>query len=183
MKRVLQIGVLCLGSLAAGQPAWADDEERKNWGNDPFIKISTAIPGCPQPLGPLLTEKEWRGQADNRAERGNSCWLAGRCRLSNAYRHDTEIAETVQRRLTAMSDSAGGAINWQEKSTLWLTLQRRFILVHGCVSADFDKNAFVAALAETADVDTVVDQTIVGTSASPVPYELAAPAGAAAAPR
>jgi hypothetical protein len=131
------------------------DGARENRGNDPFLRVSSAIADCPAPPGPLETEQEWLDEAHYRIERGNSCWIAGRCRLSNSYDYDQEIAQSVTRRL----DSLNASLQWREKTSLWLTLQRRFIYLDGCVSRDFDTARFVSALGETADVEKVIDRT------------------------
>jgi hypothetical protein len=133
------------------------DEPRTNRGDDPFMHISSAIAGCPTPPGPFETLQEWNDEAHYRIERGNSCWIAGRCRLSNSYLYDKEIAESVTRRLASLNAS----IPWREKTSLWLTLQRRFIYVDGCVARDFDRARFLSGLGETADVDKVIDRTVV----------------------
>jgi hypothetical protein len=61
----------------------------------------------------------------------------------------------VTRRLNSLNAS----LQWREKTSLWLTLQRRFIYLDGCVSRDFDTARFVSALGETADVEKVIDRT------------------------
>ena len=155
----------CLLASIASRPALADDL-RSNRGNDPFFQISKAIPQCPAPLGPMETEQEWQSEAHYRIERGNSCWVEGRCRLSNSYRYDAEIAEAVQRRLSTINM----ATHWREQSSLWLMLQRRFIYVQGCVSPSFDKDKFLSELAKTADVDKVIDNTTTRPEATPLPY-------------
>ncbi|KND60240.1 hypothetical protein BVER_05062c [Candidatus Burkholderia verschuerenii] len=132
-----------------------DDAARINRGNDPFLHVSSTISGCPTPQGPFVTQQEWLDEAHYRIERGNSCWIAGRCRLSNSYDYDKDIAESVTRRLNALS----AAMDWRDKTSLWLTIQRRFIYLDGCVSRDFDRAHFVPALGETADVERVIDRT------------------------
>jgi hypothetical protein len=165
MKCLILYCVGCIVAFTASRPLFADDL-RSNRGNDPFFQISAAIAQCPQPLGPLETEHEWLDEAHYRIERGNSCWVEGRCRLSNAYLYDTEIAETVKRRLQSINQ----AMHWRERSTLWLTLQRRFIYVQGCVSSDFDKDTFLSELAKTADVDKIIDNTTTDPKSTSLPY-------------
>lgn len=155
----LLIGITAVQALAQGS--------RSNRGHDPFIQISQAIAHCPAPLGPLETEKEWLDDSHYRIERGNSCWIEGRCRLSNAYLYDAEIAEAVQRRLATINL----ATHWREQSTLWLTLQRRFIYVEGCVAPGFDKHTFITELAKTADVERVIDNTVSDPHAAQLPYK------------
>lgn len=142
------------------------DETRVNRGNDPFFQISKAIADCPVPLGPFETEQEWLDDAHYRIERGNSCWVEGRCRLSNGYLYDKEIQEAVGRRLTSINYTT----HWRDSTTLWFTLQRRFIYVEGCVSPDFDKQKFLTELGKTADVDRVIDNTMTDPKGKP-PYK------------
>ncbi|OXC75952.1 hypothetical protein BSU04_24860 [Caballeronia sordidicola] len=170
MRSLIRHYAWCLLVSISSQPALADDL-RSNHGNDPFFQISKAIPECPIPLGPLETEQEWVSEAHYRIERGNSCWVEGRCRLSNSYRYDAEIAEAVQRRLSMINI----AMHWREQSSLWLLLQRRFIYVQGCVSPAFNKDEFLSELAKTADVDKVIDNTITDPKTKPLPYPPSAP--------
>ena len=65
-----------------------------------------------------------RRAAHSRAERGTSCWLAGRCATPNAYADDRDIAQSVRVRF-ARSRSFRGA-------SLWITVQRGFVWVEGC---------------------------------------------------
>ncbi|SAK54338.1 hypothetical protein AWB76_01961 [Caballeronia temeraria] len=141
--------------LAAAAHMTCAGEPLANRGNDPFLHVSSAIADCPAPRGPLETDQEWLDEAHYRIERGNSCWIAGRCRLANSYDYDKEIAESVTRRLNSLNAS----LQWREQTSLWLTLQRRFIYLDGCVSRDFDTARFVSALGETADVEKVIDRT------------------------
>jgi hypothetical protein len=151
--------------LVTAVPAGAETS-RANHGNDPFFEVSSAISACPVPLGPLETEQEWLAESHYRIERGNSCWWEGRCRLSNSYLYDREIEEAVKRRLTNIEPST----HWREHTTLWLTLQRRFIYVEGCVAPDFDKQAFLSGLAKTADVERVIDDTTADPASDALPY-------------
>ncbi len=158
---------VCCIVLAFASHAAIAAAPRTNHGNDPFFQISTAVAHCPTPLGPVQTDQEWLDDAHYRIERGNSCWVEGRCRLSNAYRYDTEIVDAVQRRLNAINP----ATHWRENSTLWLTLQRRFIYVQGCVSKEFDTAKFLTMLGETADVEQVIDNTTASPDKRPLPYK------------
>lgn len=164
MKRLIGTCAYALSVVLASRCAWAEGA-RLNRGNDPFFQISQAVPGCPVPLGPFETEAEWLGEGHYRVERGNSCWWEGRCRLSNSYRYDKEIAESVKRRLVNIERLT----HWKTSTTLWLMLQRRFVYVQGCVAPGFDKRAFLAELAKTADVERVIDETMSDPTAPP-PY-------------
>jgi len=164
MKSAIRLIVYC-GLFLVGIDSAFSDDTLKNRGNDPFFRISNALAECPVPLGPLITEQQWLGESHYRVERGNSCWIEGRCRLSNAYNYDEEIAVAVQRRLTSIA----AATRWKDQTSLWLVLQRRFIYLQGCVSPDFDKKTFLFELGKTADVDQVVDQTMVGVPNTKIP--------------
>lgn len=94
-------------------------------------------------------------ESHHRIEHGNHCWLEGRCRLPNAFDYDNEIAESTRRRLQWLSTTLP---EWTQ-STLWVTVYQRWLLVQGCVSHDFPKEKFFAALGEVPDAERVVDET------------------------
>jgi hypothetical protein len=123
----LALAATCIGTHAQTPP------ERRNWFDDPFFQISHAVPGCPVPVGPRLTEAERRVEAHHRAERGTTCWLAGQCRQPNAYAYDAGIAAAFQSALKSGPTLAG--------STLWVTVQGRVVYIEGCAG-----NAVAAAL-------------------------------------
>jgi len=116
---------LCFG--LAG-PARADDApQRRNWFDDPFFQIAAALPACPVPRGPFITEAERRVQAHHRAEKGTSCWLAGRCERANFYSYDQDIAAALRAALPQQADLLSG-------SSLWVTVQGRVVYLEGCVA-------------------------------------------------
>jgi len=137
----------------------------RNYGNDPFVRVSSAVSGCPEPTGPRVSEDEWKREAHHRIEEGNHCYAEGRCRLANAYQYDAEIAETLQRRLQDLRRTLPA---WQN-SSLWIMVRGRWLTVQGCVGKDFDRAAFVAAMREIPDVEKVIDQTT-ATPSRGVPY-------------
>ena len=105
-------------------------ETLKNHYNDPFVQVTAAIAACPQPRGPFMTEREAQMEAHPRIERGTSCFMAGTCTEPNAYRYDLRIAKAAQDAVTkALYRDAKLA-----RSSVWLTVQRRFVFVHGCVA-------------------------------------------------
>lgn len=120
---------------------------RKNWYGDPFFALSAAAAACPTPLGPRMTREEAADDAHYRAERGTSCWLAHRCSKPNSYMYDADIATAVRNQLRDAPLLAG--------TSLWITVQRRFVYVDGCVPADFDRLALQRRLAAIQDVDRV----------------------------
>jgi hypothetical protein len=130
-------------------PAQAQDaaERLRNPFGDPFL-LATSGRACPTPLGPAYTETERRVEAHSRAERGTSCWLAGLCAEPNAYRYDAANAAAAVAALRADPALADSAI--------WVTAQRRFVYLEGCVA-----DAAQAARAETVvkalgDVERVI---------------------------
>ena len=155
--------LLPLAALVGAMPLAAQDAaERRNWFNDPFFQIAAQAPRCPVPLGPYLTAAEQRAEAHYRAERGTSCWLAGRCARSNAYAYDQEIARALQARVGELKPASG--------SSLWVTVQRRIVFIEGCVPS----RRRVAALEAWAKGVPDVDQVLVHVSTGPkaqAPYK------------
>ena len=149
--------------------AQADPPRLLNPFNDPFIQATAGRP-CPAPLGPAYTETERRVEAHSRLERGTTCWLAGLCAEPNAYRYDAANAIAAAAALRRDPALAG--------TTLWLTAQRRFIYIEGCV-ADAAQAAHAEALVKAlADVDRVIPALAL--PGEKPPYALA---GAASRPR
>ena len=149
--------------------AQADPPRLLNPFNDPFIRATVGRP-CPEPLGPAYTEAERRVEAHSRVERGTSCWLAGLCAEPNAYRYDAANAIAAAAALRGDPALAG--------TTLWLTAQRRFIYIEGCV-ADAGQAARAEALVKAlADVDQVIPALAL--PGEKPPYTVA---GAASRPR
>lgn len=155
--------MLCALWLLASTAQAGDD--LRNYGEDPFFQVSSAIPNCPEPAGPRITEAEWKRDAHHRIEHGNHCWIEGRCRLPNAFGYDKEIADTTRRRLQWLSANLPA---WRQ-STLWITVWQRWILVQGCVAPDFPTAKFIGALREVPDAERVIDQTTAN-PARTVPY-------------
>lgn len=176
MKRA-RIVILGLAAAFAGHaaaqtvaPASASvsvSAERRNWYNDPFIELSNAFPGCPVPLGPLITHAQMETDAHYRVEQGTSCWLAHECSKPNSYLYDAPIADAARLRF-----SGDPVLNG---TSLWLTIQRRFIYAEGCADASFDRVAFQRRLEALPDVQHVYLR-ITGDPRGRPPYKtLAAP--------
>ncbi|WP_322012427.1 BON domain-containing protein [Paraburkholderia sp. J12] len=120
---------------------------RKNWYNDPFFALSDAVSACPLPLGPLMTQAEAEDDAHYRVERGTTCWLAHKCTKPNSYLYDADIAAAIRQQLQGESMLAG--------TSVWITVQRRFVYAEGCVGAAFDRDALERRLAAIPDVEQV----------------------------
>jgi BON domain-containing protein len=147
--------LLLLAGLAHSQPALP--QERRNWFDDPFFQVSAGLPACPVPMGPLLTRDEQRAEAHGRIERGTSCWLAGKCRDSNAYRYDKGLAPQVEAALKAVPGI--------ERSSVWVTIQRRWVFLEGCVASRRQAAQLERAVRQVPEVESVVPALIVGNDA------------------
>jgi len=126
------------------------DEPRTNAFDDPFGQATAGLPGCPVPPGPLYSVEEARLQAHGRAERGTSCYRAGRCRLPNAYLYDRELHPRVVRFIQQDGRFAD--------TSVWITVQRRWVLVEGCVRSREQGLALEDALRTVDDVEAVLGQ-------------------------
>lgn len=136
-------GIAAPGAVAQA-PAGA---ELRNWYNDPFFALSSAIRDCPLPLGPLMSKAEADDDAHYRVERGTTCWLAHKCTKPNSYLYDADIAAAIRQQLQGDAMLAD--------TSVWITVQRRFVYAEGCVSAGFDSAALERRLAAIADVEQV----------------------------
>lgn len=122
--------------------------ERRNWYYDPFWALSHSIAECPTPLGPLMTRAQMEDDAHYRVERGTTCWLAHRCSKPNAYLYDKPIAGELKKRFADGDPALAG-------TSIWITIQRRFVYAEGCVSASFDRDALRRRLEALPDVERV----------------------------
>jgi hypothetical protein len=147
--------LLLLGGAVHCQSALP--QERRNWFDDPFFQVSAGLPACPVPLGPLLTADEQRREAHERIERGTSCWLAGKCRDSNAYRYDKPLAPQVEAALKSVPGI--------ERSSVWVTVRRRWVFLEGCVATSAQLAQLERAAREVPDVEAVVPALSVGREA------------------
>lgn len=153
--------VACIALASTGR-AMAD-EGLRNWFDDPFFQISSAIADCPLPAGPFVTETERRVQAHRRAEKGTTCWLAGECERPNAYVYDADIAAALRAALRERPRFAD--------TTLWVTVQGRVLYVEGCVtqaSTTSELEAFARALPHVQQTSVIVRVDAAGR----VPYKV-----------
>jgi hypothetical protein len=143
-----------------------EDQALKNWFNDPFFQVRNALPACPVPLGPLITEAQRNEEAHYRVERGTSCWMAGKCEKPNSYLYDAPIAEAVRQRFSASPEFAD--------ASLWITVQRRFVIVQGCITHAEQAARIESMIAVVPDVERVILQ-LISTPHEKPPYPLASP--------
>ncbi|HXA46517.1 MAG TPA: BON domain-containing protein [Burkholderiaceae bacterium] len=142
----------------------AADGELKNWFNDPFFQVRDAIKACPIPLGPLMTEAQRRNEAHYRVERGTSCWLEGKCDKPNAYLYDAPIAAAIGQRF-----SQSPAF---QDTSLWITVQRKFVIVQGCIADANQAGQIETLIKAEPDVDRVILQLVTNPHETP-PYIMA----------
>jgi hypothetical protein len=165
--RNTEIVVATSAALLCVAPVWPQGDSGRllNPFGDPFVQ-ATSGRRCPAPLGPAYSETERRVEAHSRAERGTTCWLAGLCAEPNAYRYDAANAAAA---VGALRGDAALAT-----SAIWVTAQRRFIYLEGCV-ADAAQAARAEALVQAlADVDRVIPALALPGERSP--YAVAASA-------
>ncbi len=141
-------------------------DARRNPFDDPFVVVTNGLAGCPRAEAPLLTEEQIRNEAHDRAQRGTSCWLAGRCRLHNAYLYDKEIVPRVVKAVQADGRHSD--------TSVWALGQRRWVWLKGCVSRPEQRDALERLVRGIDDVEGVVNEMMVGTGGKP-PYKTAAP--------
>ncbi|HEY1998152.1 BON domain-containing protein [Paraburkholderia sp.] len=159
--------VFLLWLWLSGATAHAQETERKNWYNDPFFALSQTYPGCPLPLGPLMTRAQMEDDAHYRVERGTTCWLAHKCTKPNSYLYDAGIADAIRAHFTDTHAFDG--------TSLWITVQRRFVYAEGCAPASFDQRALQQQLEAIPDVEQVFIRVSTDRH-GPLPYKtLAAP--------
>ena len=167
MNRTARTGwLLAAGLLAAPAQAQPGDGLRLNPFGDPFVQATHGLPGCPTPLGPAYDAAGMRQEAHQRAERGTTCWLEKTCTEPNAYRYDAGIAERVVQALQGDARFAG--------SSVWVTVQRRFVYLEGCVADAAQAEALERAAQAVPEVDRVLPLLQAGGQGRP-PYTTAQP--------
>ena len=157
------LGALWLVLFAANA---LSQERRHNPFDDPFLVVTSGLASCPRAEAPLYTEEQIRNEAHDRSQRGTSCWLAGRCRLHNAYLYDKEIVPRVVKAVQADGRYAD--------TSVWALGQRRWVWLKGCVSKPEQREALERLVRLIDDVEGVVNELMVGTGGTP-PYKTATP--------
>jgi hypothetical protein len=154
----LMVASACAQAPAGGAP-------RTNAFNDPFVQVTSALPQCPVPEGPLYTPAEVRELAHVRSQHGGSCYRVGRCRLPNSYLYDAEIIPRVQLYLREDGRFAD--------TSVWVLGERRLVTLMGCVQTAEQAQAMEKAVALVDDVMGVVNLLQVGTARDGVRYPVA----------
>ena len=152
----------------------ATAEPLENHYNDPFIQITRANKNCPLPRGPFMTLQEARAEAHPRIERGTTCFRARKCTEPNSYRYDARIAQAAQLAATAAVLKSPSLSD----SSVWITVQRRFIFVHGCVARREQIARWETLFRRVSDVEYVgADLAVMAAGKLPkrVPYPIMPP--------
>ena len=153
MSRLAAVALLAAVAAGDAGPDPAQDDERANWFNDPFVQVTAAIARCPPQQEPRITRSQMRAESHWRAERGTSCYQSGRCRLPNAYLYDREIIPRVSKAILADGRFAD--------TSIWIEGQRRWVWLKGCVARP-EQIAQLEQLARAIDdVEAVVNQLVV----------------------
>ena len=158
MNRTLALLLLACAACAANA------QERRNAFDDPFLQVTQALPGCPEPRGPGFTDEEVRKEAHVRAQHGTSCYRVGRCRLPNSYLYDQEIIPR-----TAQYIRMDGRF---DDTAVWVLGERRIVTLMGCVKTKEQAEEMERSVLLVDDVMGVVNYLMVGTQGKPK-YELA----------
>jgi hypothetical protein len=162
-RGAIALALFPFAHLAAGADADADGKELRNWFDDPFFVVRSAVAGCPLPLGPLTTGDEMRTQTHNRSERGTRCWQEGRCSRPNSFLYDNDIAAAVRARFAQSKD--------YRDTSLWVTVQRRIVWVEGCVKPTYRSGQLEQMIRSVTDVELVI-VNVRKREGDPVPYRV-----------
>ena len=155
MKRLVVIFLLVAAACGDGAVA----QERRNVFDDPFLQVTSALPGCPVPAPPGYTEEEVRAEAHVRSQHGVSCHRSGRCRLPNSYLYDKEIVPRVRQYIR--EDGRFG------DTSVWVRGERRVVTLLGCVKSKEQAAQMEQAVLLVDDVMGVVNYLMVGTKEPP----------------
>lgn len=156
MSPGVMLRLACTAALVSASAALADPpggDERGNWFGDPFVEVTHAITRCPTPTGPAIARSQIPAEEHDRAQRGTSCWLAGRCRLPNAYQYDAEIVPRVKKAILYDGRFAD--------TSLWVEGRRRWIWLDGCVARAEQAAQLEQLVRAIDDVEGVVNRLVV----------------------
>ncbi len=106
-----------------------------------------------------MSERDAKAEAHQRIERGTTCFNEGKCRQANAYFYDADIA----RRAAQAARDAIIRDRSLATSSVWITVQRRFVFIQGCVKRPEQIAQWEAIMKSVADVDYVSADLAVGT--------------------
>jgi hypothetical protein len=143
----------------------ASAAELRNWFDDPFFQVTSAVPGCPEPAGPRVTAAERLAQSHRRAEKGTTCWLAKEegCQRAIAFAYDRDIASEIRAAMQASGQF--------RDTSLWITVQGRVVYAEGCVAREAQGAEVEQLVRSLPHVQQVISIVMVKGKAAP-PYRL-----------
>jgi hypothetical protein len=162
MKKTTALALM----LASFLIARADAQEATNYFNDPFLPVTSAMPGCPVPAPPAFTAAQVRAEEHVRSQHGGSCFRVGRCRLPNSYLYDREIIPRVQLYIREDGRFAD--------TSIWVLGERRIVTLMGCVQTKEQSLELERTVGLVDDVMGVVNYLMVGTEGKTL-YKVAGP--------
>ncbi len=113
--------------IAAGTAGAAGSAEAGNpYDDPPPLRATAGVVDCPPPPVRVLSPEAARLEAHQRAERGTSCWLAGRCPPGGDYAGDRELNDRVASAIAADPRFA--------TATIWVETLRKFVTLKGCLA-------------------------------------------------
>jgi len=121
---------------------------------DPFAQATHGSAACPDVKPPYVTLERMHIIAHERAERGTTCALEGRCEPGGAYKRDPEINERVRAAVAAEGRFAD--------TSIWVTTTRKFVTLQGCIHSKAERRALVAFVARQPGVERVLDELAIG---------------------
>jgi len=121
---------------------------------DPFAQATRGFAACPEIKPPYVTLERMHIIAHERAERGTTCALEGRCEPGGAYKRDPEINERVRAAIAAERKFAD--------TSVWITTTRKFVTLQGCVRTKAERRSLVAFVTKLPGVERVLDDLAVG---------------------
>jgi len=152
--------------IALAAPGASADEIVRNWFDDPFFQVRSAIAACPMPLGPYVNEEQRMHETHYRLERGLRCYLEKKCSKPSSYMYDADIAAAVRARFDTSPRL--------RDASLWVTVQRRFVWVEGCVRSPRGQREIEAVLRGVPDVEKVI-VFVSADPRAPAPYRTLGP--------
>ena len=164
MKKLIALAVMLAGLLI--RPSLA--QEATNYFDDPFLPVTSAMPGCPAPAPPAFTAAQVRAEEHVRSQHGGSCFRVGRCRLPNSYLYDKEIIPRVQLYIREDGRFAD--------TSIWVLGERRIVTLMGCVQTKEQSLELERTVGLVDDVMGVVNYLMVGTQGKPLYKALETPA-------
>lgn len=156
------VSLACL--LAAASTS--AEEVVKNWFKDPYSQVRFGISACPQPLGPYATHDQMLHETHYRSERGLRCYLEKKCTKPSSYMYDADIAEAVRSRFAASPKL--------KDTSLWVTGQRRFVWIEGCVASTRDRSEIEALMRGVPDLEMLI-VNVMRLGEPSIPYRVLGP--------